>query len=75
MQTRDEYLKEAEIELGERKFKHMRPGLDNSYYRNVASQASEGNPISGAVYDSLSEGQRFHFNKHYNHRGTMVRDE
>lgn len=72
MQTREEYLKEAEREIGEKEFQQLRVSIDNEFYEVVATEAKQGHPISKAVYDSLSEGQRFHFNKHYNHRGTLV---
>ena len=74
MQTRDEYLKKAKEELGERVYADLSSSLDNDYYSHVESQAKQGIPISRFVYDNLSKGQRYHFNKHYNHRGDMVTD-
>lgn len=74
MQTRDEYLKQAKEELGERVYADLSSSIDNDYYSHVESQAKQGIPISRFVYDNLSKGQRYHFNKHYNHRGDMVTD-
>lgn len=75
MQTRDEYLASAKIELGEKEFSRMRNALSNGYYRSIASQASKGISIPKAIYDSLSEGHRYHFDKHFNHRGDRVEGE
>ena len=72
MQTRNEYLKEAELELGEKEFSFMYAGIDNEYYALVEKHVKQGQAISKKVYDSLAEGQRFHFNKHYNHRDDKV---
>lgn len=74
MKTRDEYLNDAKVELGERVYADLSSSIDNDYYSHVASQAKQGIPISRMVYDNLSKGQRYHFNKHYNHRNDMVTD-
>jgi hypothetical protein len=74
MQTRDEYMEEAKKELGEQEFSHLYVGIDNEYYAMIESQAKQGKTIGKKVYDSLTEGQRFHFNKHYNHRGNIVQN-
>lgn len=72
MKTKDEFLKEYKTDLGEQEFKSMYSIIDNEYYELVEKDAKNGLVISQEVYDSLSEGQRFHFDKHYNHRGDMV---
>jgi hypothetical protein len=72
MQTRDEFMKETKEELGEKVFSDLYVGIDNEYYEMVESQVKQGEAISQKVYDSLTEGQRYHFTKHYNHRGNMV---
>lgn len=72
METRDEYLEKAKKELGEQEYKDLCVGIDNEYYAMVESHVKQGNSISKQVYDALSEGQRFHFNKHFNHRGDKV---
>lgn len=74
MKTRDEYLREAKAELGEREYANLSSGIDNEYYALVENQAKQGIPISRFVYDNLSKGQRYHFNKHYNHRGDLVEE-
>lgn len=75
MKTRDEYLNEAREELGEREFSALYVGIDNEYYRMIELHVKQGKTISKRVYDSLSAGQSYHFNKHYNHRGDMVTKE
>lgn len=71
--TRDEYLEEYKVELGEIEFKGMLPSIDNEYFALIEKEVKEGRTITPEVYDSLAEGQRFHFNKHYNHRGDKVK--
>lgn len=72
MQTRDEFLEEAKQELGEQEFLHLSVAIDNEYYEMVEDQVKQGIAISKTIYESLAEGQRYHFNKHYNHRNNMV---
>jgi hypothetical protein len=72
METRDEYITRAKYELGEQVFSDLYVGIDNDYYAIVETKVKEGKAISKNVYDSLTEGQRFHFNKHFNPRGDMV---
>jgi hypothetical protein len=72
VETRDEYLKKAREELGERDFGSMSHSIDNEYYSLVEKEVKCGKTISPAVHDSLTAGQKFHFNKHYNHRGDKV---
>ncbi|MEK3955759.1 MULTISPECIES: hypothetical protein [unclassified Psychrobacillus] len=73
MQTRDVYLAEYKEDLGEREFKSMFSIIDNEYYALIEKDIKEGRIITQEVYASLAEGQRFHFNKHYNHRGDKVK--
>lgn len=72
METRNEYFEKEKVELGEIEFKSLFHIIDNDYYAMVENYVKEGKTISQDVYDSLAEGQRFHFNKHYNHRGDKV---
>lgn len=72
METRDEFLERSKEELGEKEFQGMKSRLDNEYYGMIEMLMKEGDTISQAVYDSLTEGQRYHFNKHYNHRNDKV---
>lgn len=71
IETRNEYLEKAKEELGE-DFSDLVVGIDNEYYALVEKEVKDGKAISQAVYDSLTAGQKFHFNKHYNHRGDKV---
>lgn len=72
METRDEFLERSKKELGEKEFEGMKSSLDNEYYGMIEMLMKEGDTISQVVYDSLTEGQRYHFNKHYNHRNDKV---
>lgn len=72
MQTRLKYLEVAEKELGAIEFKSMFHMIDNEYYALIEKEVKSGKSINQDVYESLTEGQRFHFNKHYNHRGDKV---
>lgn len=72
MQTRYDYLDEARKDLGERVFKSIEANLDNEYYVMIECEVKEGKIISPEVYESLSRGQKYHFTKHYNHRGDKV---
>jgi hypothetical protein len=71
VETRDEYLEKEKKELGE-EFSTFAVGIDNEYYSIVEKEVKGGKTISQAVHDSLTAGQKFHFNKHYNHRGDKV---
>jgi hypothetical protein len=71
VETKDEYLERARQEVGE-DFSGLALAFDNEYYELVEKEVKSGKTISQAVYHSLSQGQRFHFNKHYNHRGDKV---
>lgn len=72
MLTRDEFLKVAKEELGEKEFNNLHIGIDNDYYALVEAEAKQGKCISRDVYDSLTDGQRYHFNKHHNHRNDRI---
>lgn len=71
METRDEYFQKEKEALGE-DFHHLTVGIDNDYYTMIEKEVKDGKNISRAVYDSLTEGQKFHFNKHHNHRNDKV---
>lgn len=72
MKTRNEYLQKAQEELGEKEYKNLSHSIDNEYYLLIENSVKAGNKISQEVYDSLSEGQKYHFNKHYNHRNDKI---
>lgn len=68
-------MNRAKEELREQEFTYLYSGIENEYYSMVEVRAKEGKAISKRVYDSLTEGQRFHFNKHFNFRGDMVLEQ
>lgn len=72
LKTRAEYLEIEKNAIGERDFAGMYSVIDNEYYELVEKEVKNGNLISRKVYESLSKGQQFHFNKHYNHRGDKI---
>lgn len=74
MKTKHEFLEEEKEAMGERDYNGISSKLDNDYYEMVEQAVKAGGTISQAVYDSLSDGQRFHFNKHYNHRNDKVQN-
>lgn len=74
MQTRSEFLEEAKEELGETEFNSMSHCLDNEYYESIEKQVKDGKFITKEVFDSLSEGQKFHFTKHHNFRGDKIQN-
>lgn len=74
LQTKEEYFEQEKNEIGDLEFRNMKHCIDNAYYDLVEAHVKTGNSISHRVYDSLSEGQRFHFNKHYNYRNDKVQN-
>ena len=46
--------------------------MDNEYYDLLISHVKQGNKISNEVYKDLTQGQQYHFNKHYNYRNDKV---
>jgi len=46
--------------------------LSNNYYDYICEWMRAGNSITQLVYDSFTDGQKFHFNKHYNYRGDKI---
>jgi hypothetical protein len=44
----------------------------NDHYNDIEAHVKAGGVITDAVYQSLSEGKKKHFNKHYNIRGDKV---
>lgn len=74
MQTREVYLEKAKEELGEKDFKYLFQSIDNEYYALIEKAVKDGNVLTQEVYDNLTEGQKFHFTKHYNYRGDKIRN-
>jgi rubrerythrin len=71
METRYEFIQAAKEELGN-DYKGLESAFENEYYEMVENEIKAGNTITQEVYDSLTEGQKFHFNKHYNYLGDKV---
>jgi len=76
IQTRQEYIteqyKEFEAEGLQDDFKHF--NFDNEYYALVEEHIKAGNTITQEVYNSLTQGQQYHFNKHYNFRADKIKN-
>lgn len=60
------------LEDGEIVSDTMLSSIDNEYYNMLCEHIKKGNTITSEIYDDLSDGQKYHFNKHYNHRGDKV---
>jgi len=48
--------------------------FDNEYYDLLVSHVKAGNKISNEVYKDLTQGQQYHFTKHYNSRNDKIID-
>ncbi|HBY21379.1 MAG TPA: hypothetical protein DEG71_10320 [Clostridiales bacterium] len=46
--------------------------FDNEYYSLLTEYIKQGNNITNEVYKDLSEGQQYHFNKHYNSNNDKI---
>ncbi|PGK51827.1 hypothetical protein CN918_28965 [Priestia megaterium] len=74
MKTKEQFMEEEKKAIGEQDFKHMYGALDNEYYEMVEKHIKQdGNTITQEVFEGLSKGQQFHFNKHYNFRQDKVK--
>jgi len=74
-QTRSEYIAEQQQELiaeGLKPYEIQGINFDNEYYELIENYIKQGNTITNEVYNSLTQGQQYHFNKHYNSRGDKV---
>lgn len=72
MQTRNEFFNEYEKDIGSKEFGILFGSIDNEYYSLIENKVKQGKTISEKVYNSLSNGQKFHFNKHYNSLNNKV---
>jgi len=73
--TRSEYIAEQQQELiaeGMKPYEIQELNFDNEYYELIENHLKQGNTITNEVYNSLTQGQQYHFNKHYNSRGDKV---
>jgi len=75
-QTRTEYILSQQRELvaeGLTPLEIKELNFDNEYYKLIENHIKQkGNTIPNEVYNSLTQGQQYHFNKCYNHRGDKV---
>ena len=46
--------------------------FDNEYYDMLVNYVKQGNKISNEVYKDLSQGQQYHFTKHYNYNNDKI---
>jgi hypothetical protein len=72
LQTKDQFFKDYITDIGEKEFKNLYNSIDLEYYEIVETEVKKGIAISKEVYNSLSDGQKYHFNKHYNFNLDMV---
>lgn len=74
-QTRIEYIAEQQRELeteGFKPYEIKEINFDNEYYELIENYIKQGNTITNEIYTSLTQGQQYHFNKHYNSRGDKI---
>jgi hypothetical protein len=74
-QTRQEYIKDQQQELekeGLKPYEILGITFDNEYYELIENHIKQGETITNEVYNSLTQGQQYHFNKHYNYRNDKV---
>jgi len=73
--TRQEYIaeqyKEFEVE-GIKSDDYMDFNLDNEYYNLLAEHMKQGGTITQEIFNSLTQGQQYHFTKHYNYRNDKI---
>jgi hypothetical protein len=72
MQTLHEFLEEAREELGSDYSSGLAASFEQEYYELVIKEVKDGKQINKAVYDSLPDMKKYHFNKHYNHRNDKI---
>jgi len=74
-QTRLEYIAEQQNELEAEGLKHYEIkelNFDSEYYELIEEYVKQGGIITNEIYTSLTDGQKYHFNKHYNFRNDKV---
>ena len=75
MLTLQEYLQEQKEELKLLYSSDIETMLIDEYYNNICEYMRNNNSlglISKKVYNSLTQGQKYHFDKHFNYRGDKV---
>lgn len=74
-QMRSEYIAEQQQELlveGFKPYEIQEINFDNEYYELIENHIKQGGVITNEAYQSLTNGQKYHFNKHYNYRNDKV---
>lgn len=74
-QNRKEYIIEQQEELkkeGWKEYEIKEINFDDEYYAIVEDHIKQSGTITQEVYNSLTDGQKYHFNKHYNHRNDKI---
>lgn len=75
MQIRSEYIAEQQKELaveGLKPYEIKEIDFDEEYYTIIENHIKQSGSITNEVYNSLTDGQKYHFNKHYNYRGDKI---
>lgn len=75
LETRTQHIKEqrAEIEAAGITYSEtLAAELSDEYYEILEYSIKQGGTITQEQYNDLTEGQKFHFNKHYNHRSDKI---
>jgi hypothetical protein len=72
MPTRTDYMNSQRLEAGEFYSDLMDDSFSNEYYGTIEQHLKEGGTITREVYNDLTEGQKYHFNRRWNVRGDKV---
>ena len=73
MLTQDVYIERQKIELKDLLCESsIIMESSKEYYNEIETHIKAGNTITLEVYESLNQGQQFHFNKHYNIAGDKI---
>ena len=71
--TLSEYLNSEKMLFGSDYSDCMEGALRDEYYNEkIVNTVKNGAIITQHVYDSLTQGQKFHFDKHLNYRGDKI---
>ncbi len=71
--TLSEYLNSEKMLFGSDYSDCMEGALRDEYYNEkIVNTVRHGAIITRHVYDNLTQGQKYHFDKHFNHRGDKI---
>jgi hypothetical protein len=71
--TLQEFLKDRKNQYGDLMTDIVESACINEYYDYIKMHVGGCNgKITQKIYDSMTDGQKFHFNKHYNFRGDKI---